>query len=209
MKNVVVVDHPLVQHKLSLMRRKDTPSSEFRRLLREVGPLLFYEATRDAPLDYRDIETPVATMHAPFLAGKKPCIVPVLRAGLGFADAMTDIAPFVRVGHLGVYRNPDTHEAVEYFYKMPKDIAARLVIVVDPMLATGNSATAALSRLSERGATRLKLICLVASPEGLQKVNAAFPDVMIYTAAVDDGLTEHAYITPGLGDAGDRLFGTE
>jgi uracil phosphoribosyltransferase len=209
MNNVVVVDHPLVQHKLSLMRDKTTASSEFRRLLREVAPLLLYEATRDAELTYRDIETPVARMSAPFLAGKKPCLVPVLRAGLGFADSMIDIAPFVRVGHLGVYRDPETHEAVEYFYKMPKDIAARLVIVVDPMLATGNSASAALARLREKGAVRLKLICLLASPEGLRKVHADHPDVMIYTASIDDGLTDHAYITPGLGDAGDRLFGTD
>jgi uracil phosphoribosyltransferase len=209
MNNVFVVNHPLVQHKLSLMRDKTTASSEFRRLLREVAPLLLYEATRDAELTYRDIETPVAPMKAPFLAGKKPCLVPVLRAGLGFADSMIDIAPFVRVGHLGVYRDPETHEAVEYFYKMPKDIAARLVIVVDPMLATGNSASAALSRLREKGAVRMKLICLLASPEGLRKVHADHPDVLIYTAAIDDGLTDHAYITPGLGDAGDRLFGTD
>jgi uracil phosphoribosyltransferase len=208
MKNVFVVDHPLVQHKLSLMRRKETPSSEFRRLLREVAPLLLYEAMRDAAVERREIETPVATMNAPFLAGKKPCIVPVLRAGLGFADAMVDIAPFVRVGHLGVYRDPVTHEAVEYFYKMPPDIDARLVILVDPMLATGNSATAALARLRDKGAKRLKLICLLASPEGLRKVSEAFPDVIIYTGSIDDGLTDHAYITPGLGDAGDRLFGT-
>jgi len=208
MKNVFVVDHPLVQHKLSLMRRKETPSSEFRRLLREVAPLLLYEAMRDSDVEFRDIETPVTTMQAPFLAGKKPCIVPVLRAGLGFADAMVDIAPFVRVGHLGVYRDPETHQAVEYFYKMPPDMGSRLVILVDPMLATGNSATAALTRLAEKGAVRLKLICLLASPEGLRKVGEAFPDVAIYTGAVDRGLTDHAYITPGLGDAGDRLFGT-
>jgi uracil phosphoribosyltransferase len=209
MNNVVVVDHPLVQHKLSLMRRKETPSNEFRRLLKEIAPLLLYEATRDLELTHREIETPVARMSAPVLAGKKLCIVPVLRAGLGFADAMIDIVPSARVGHLGVYRDPLTHEAVEYFYKMPPELGARQVILVDPMLATGNSASAALGRLYEKGAVRLKLICLVASPEGLAKVNADHPDVTIYTAAVDDGLTDHAYITPGLGDAGDRLFGTD
>jgi uracil phosphoribosyltransferase len=209
MKNVVVVDHPLVQHKLSLMRRKETPSNEFRRLLKEIAPLLLYEATRDLELTHREIETPVAKMNAPVLAGKKLCIVPVLRAGLGFADAMIDIVPSARVGHLGVYRHPQTHEAVEYFYKMPPELGARQVILVDPMLATGNSASAALMRLYEKGAVRLKLICLVASPEGLRKVSADHPDVNIYTAAIDDGLTDQAYITPGLGDAGDRLFGTE
>lgn len=209
MNRVVVVDHPLVQHKLSLLRRKDTPTSEFRRLLKELSPLMLYEATRDLELEEHEIETPLAKFNAPFLSGKKLCFVPILRAGLGFVDPMVELVPSARVGHLGLYRHPETHVAVEYFCKMPPDLGARQVIVVDPMLATGNSAAAAVARLYELGATRIKLICLLACPEGIAHLQSCHPDVEIYTGAIDERLTEHAYITPGLGDAGDRLFGTK
>ncbi len=180
-RNVVVVDHPLVQHKLSLIRGKDISTSQFRALLHEIAPLMLYEATRDLPLTEREIETPLARVMAPVLAGKKLCFVPILRAGLGFVDSMLDLIPSARVGHIGIYRDPRTLTAVEYYLKVPEDIAARVVIVVDPMLATGHSACAAISRLKERGAETIKFICLVAAPPGVA----------------------------GLGDAGDRLFGTK
>jgi uracil phosphoribosyltransferase len=208
MPRLVVVDHPLLQHKLSLMRRKDKSINEFRRLMKEIAPLMLYEATRDLPLTYRDIETPVASMQAPFLAGKKLCIVPILRAGLGFADAMIDLVPSARVGHVGVVRDPTTYKAMEYLCKLPSDLDLRRVLVVDPMLATGNSAVAVLTKLHAAGATNVKLVCLLAAPEGVEAVSKAFPDVTIFVGAVDEKLTDHAYISPGLGDAGDRLFGT-
>lgn len=208
MPRLVVVDHPLLQHKLSLMRRKDKSINEFRRLMKEIAPLMLYEATRDLPLTYRDIETPVAPMRAPFLAGKKLCIVPILRAGLGFADAMIDLVPSARVGHVGVVRDPTTYQAMEYLCKLPSDLDLRRVLVVDPMLATGNSAVAVLAKLHAAGATNVKLVCLLAAPEGVEAVSKAFPDVTIFVGAVDEKLTDHAYISPGLGDAGDRLFGT-
>jgi uracil phosphoribosyltransferase len=206
---VKVIDHPLVQHKLSLIRRKETSTNEFRQFAREIGPMLLYEATRDLPVMLREIETPLERMNAPFLAGKKLCLVPILRAGLGLVDAMMCAVPSARVGHLGLYRDPKTLEAVQYFCKMPDDLGARCVIAVDPMLATGNSAVAALTRLRELGARQMKLICLLAAPEGLRQVEALHPDVEIFTAAVDTRLNDHAYILPGLGDAGDRLFGTK
>jgi uracil phosphoribosyltransferase len=206
---VKVIDHPLVQHKLSLIRRKETSTNEFRQLVREVGPMLLYEATRDLPMTLREIDTPLERMNAPFLAGKKLCLVPVLRAGLGLVDSMVCSVPSARVGHLGLYRDPTSLEAVQYFCKMPDDLGARCVIVVDPMLATGNSAVAALTRLRELGAQQIKLICLLAAPEGLKQIEAAHPQVEIFTAAVDASLNDHAYILPGLGDAGDRLFGTK
>ena len=209
MENVVVVGHPLVQHKLTLMRRKDISTGQFRALLREIAPLMLYEATRDLPLTEIEIETPLARMQAPVLAGKKLCFVPVLRAGLGFVDSMLDLVPSARVGHIGIYRDPATLTAVEYYLKAPEDIAQRIVIVVDPMLATGHSAVAAVSRLKDIGAETIKFMCLVAAPPGVAAMQAEHPSVPIYAAAVDPVLNDHAYIVPGLGDAGDRLFGTK
>jgi uracil phosphoribosyltransferase len=208
-QNPVVVAHPLVQHKLSLMRRKETSTGEFRQLLREISPLMLYEATRDLPLEERAIETPIGPMNAPLLSGKKLCLVPILRAGLGFVDAMLDIVPSARVGHIGLYRDPSTLSAVEYYLKLPDDISKRLTIVVDPMLATGHSATAAVARLKEFGAESIKFICLVAAPIGIELMRSEHPDIPIFTAAIDRELNPHAYIVPGLGDAGDRLFGTK
>ena len=208
MENVVVIGHPLVQHKLTLMRRKDISTGQFRALLREIAPLMLYEATRDLPLIEIEIETPLARMQAPVLAGKKLCFVPVLRAGLGFVDSMLDLVPSARVGHIGIYRDPATLTAVEYYLKAPEDIAQRIVIVVDPMLATGHSAVAAVSRLKDIGAETIKFMCLVAAPPGVAAMQAEHPGVPIYAAAVDPVLNDHAYIVPGLGDAGDRAYGT-
>ena len=207
-ENPVVVEHPLVQHKLSLMRNKETPTALFRQLLREIAPFLLYEATRDLPLEEHAIVTPIGPTQAPMLVGKKLCFVPILRAGLGFVDAMVDLVPFARVGHIGLYRDPTTLAAVEYYLKLPEDISTRLTIVVDPMLATGHSATAALTRLKEFGASSIKFICLIAAPAGIELMRAEHPDVSIYTASIDERLDAHSYIVPGLGDAGDRLFGT-
>ena len=207
--NVFVISHPLAQHKLTLMRRKETSTGEFRLLVREISPFMLYEVTRDLPLTEREIETPLQPMKAPVLAGKKLCLVPILRAGLGFVDAMLDLVPAARVGHIGLYRDPESFAAVEYYLKLPEDIAARLVILVDPMLATGHSATAALGRLKEAGAENIRFVCLVAAPAGIAEVEAEHPDVPIYTVAIDEKLNDHAYILPGLGDAGDRLFGTK
>jgi uracil phosphoribosyltransferase len=207
--NPVIVTHPLVQHKLTLMRSKDTSTSLFRQLLREIGLLMLYEATRDLPLEEREIETPLVRTKGLVLAGKKLCFVPILRAGLGFADAMLELVPSARVGHIGLYREPTTLTAIEYYLKLPDDISKRLAIVVDPMLATGHSASAAVHRLKENGAEAIKFLCLVAAPPGLEVMHAEHPDVTIYTAAVDERLDDHAYIVPGLGDAGDRLFGTK
>ncbi len=208
-ENIVVVTHPLVQHKLTLMRSKDTSTGQFRQLLREIGLLMLYEATRDLPLEQRDIETPLTRTQGPTLAGKKLCFVPILRAGLGFVDAMLELVPSARVGHIGLYRDPITFTAVEYYLKLPEDISKRLVVIVDPMLATGHSGSAAVHRLKENGAESIKFICLVAAPPGIELMQAEHPDVTLYTAAVDERLDEHAYIVPGLGDAGDRLFGTK
>jgi uracil phosphoribosyltransferase len=205
---VTVIDHPLVQHKLSLMRNKDTSTAQFRRLLREISTLLCYEVTRDLPLETVQIETPVEPMQAVRLAGKKLVLAPILRAGIGLTDGMLDLIPAARVAHIGLYRDPETLVAVEYYFKAPEDIAERLVVVVDPMLATANTAVAALERLKERGVTDLRFVCLVASPEGIERLRAYHPEVPIWTAAIDQGLNEHGYIVPGLGDAGDRLFGT-
>jgi uracil phosphoribosyltransferase len=206
---VTVVDHSLVQHKLTLLRRKETSTSDFRKLLREVALLLAYEVTRDLPLTYERIETPVAPMDAPVLAGKKLCFVSILRAGNGLLDGMLDLLPSARVGHVGLYRDPQTLVAVEYYYKVPHDLEDRMAIVVDPMLATGNTAVAAVQRLKEDGARNIKYLCLLAAPEGIKAFHAAHPDVHVYTAAVDERLNEHGYIVPGLGDAGDRLYGTK
>ena len=206
---VTVVDHPLVQHKLSLMRNKDTSTAQFRRLLREISTLLCYEVTRDLKLEPVDIETPVEPTQAMQLAGKKLVLAPVLRAGVGLLEGMLDLIPAARVAHIGLYRDPETLVAVEYYFKATADISDRLVIVIDPMLATGNTAVAALERLKERGVTDLRFVCLVASPEGIERLKAYHPDVPIWTAAVDRGLNDHGYIMPGLGDAGDRIFGTQ
>ena len=207
-QGVTVIDHPLVQHKLSLMRNKDTSTAQFRRLLREISTLLCYEVTRDLPLETIQIETPVEPTQAVRLAGKKLVLAPILRAGVGLMDGMLDLIPAARVAHIGLYRDPETLVAVEYYFKAPDDIAERLVIVVDPMLATANTAVAALERLKERGVTDLRFVCLVASPEGIERLKAYHPDVPVWTAAIDRELNEHGYIVPGLGDAGDRLFGT-
>lgn len=209
MQAVTVVDHPLVQHKLSIMRAKDTSTASFRRLLHEISHLLCYEATRELDLDYEMIETPLAEMKAPRIAGKKLVFVSVLRAGNGLLEGMLDLVPSARVGHVGLYRDPDTLQAVKYYFKLPDEIENRLVIVVDPMLATANSAVAAVDMIKKAGATRLRFVCLLAAPEGIERFTAAHPDVPLVTAAVDSHLNEKGYIVPGLGDAGDRLFGTK
>lgn len=205
---LTIVDHPLVQHKLSLMRDRNTSTAEFRRLLREISLLLAYEATRDLPLEAAEIETPLERGRFPVISGKKLCLVSILRAGNGILDGMIDLLPSARVGHIGIYREPRTLQAVEYYLKLPEDLADRDVILVDPMLATGNSAVAAISRLVELKARSIKFVCLVAAPEGVDTVLGIFPDVAIVAAAVDRCLDTHGYILPGLGDAGDRLFGT-
>ncbi len=207
--NVTVVDHPLVQHKLALMRRKETCTADFRQLLREISLLLGYEVTRDLPLTTVEVETPITTMIAPRLKGKKMALISVLRAGNGLLEGMLDLIPSARVGHVGLYRDPETLVAVEYYFKVPRGLGDRLVIVVDPMLATGNSASAAVKRIKEAGAANIKFVCLLAAPEGIEAFGKAHPDVHIYTAAIDDHLNEHGYIVPGLGDAGDRLYGTK
>ncbi|MBU56268.1 MAG: uracil phosphoribosyltransferase [Acidiferrobacteraceae bacterium] len=205
---ITIVDHPLVQHKLTLMRDKEQPTAYFRQLLRETALLLAYEVTRDLPLETKRVETPIEVMDAPVLAGKKLCFVSVLRAGNGLLEGMLDLLPSARVGHVGLYRDPETLEAVEYYYKVPQDIGERLVIVVDPMLATANSGIAAVDRLKQGGARQLKFVCLLAAPEGVAAFTAAHPDVPLYTAALDRELNDHGYILPGLGDAGDRIYGT-
>ena len=209
MKNVTVVDHPLVQHKLSLMRRKETPTAKFRQLIREVTMLLGYEVTRDLPMGKERIETPITEMDAPVLIGKKVVFISVLRAGNGLLEGMLDLIPSARVGHVGLYRDPDTLVAVEYYFKVPEELEERPVIVVDPMLATANSAIAAVQRVKEAGARNIKMLCLLAAPEGIKAFQEAHPDVPIITAAIDDHLNEHGYIVPGLGDAGDRIYGTK
>ena len=209
MQGVTVVDHPLVQHKLTLMRDKTTPTAAFRQLLREIALLLTYEVTRDLALTTKRIETPLAEMDAPILAGKKPVFASILRAGNGLLEGMLDLVPSARVAHIGLYRDPNTLEAVEYYFKAPEDIADRLVIVVDPMLATANSASTAIHKLRERGARDIRFVCLLAAPEGIERLKQLQPDVPIYTAAIDDHLNDHGYIVPGLGDAGDRLYGTK
>ena len=208
-EHVTVVDHPLVRHKLTLMRSKETPPPEFRRLLREIAPLLAYEVTRDLPMEDKAIETPMTRMTAPRLDGDKLALISILRAGNGLLDGMMDLMPFAPVGHVGLYRDHDTLEAIQYYFKVPDGLGDRLVIVVDPMLATGNSATAAIARLKEAGAKRMRFVCLLAAPEGVDALTRAHPDVPIVTAAIDERLDDRGYIVPGLGDAGDRLYGTE
>lgn len=209
MQGVTVVDHPLVQHKLTIMRDKETSTASFRQLLREISLLLCYEVTRDLELTTRTIETPLTTMKAPTLEGKKLVFASVLRAGNGLLDGMLDLVPAARVAHIGLYRDHETLEAVEYFFKAPSDLENRLVIVVDPMLATANSAVAAVDKLKSRGATNVRFLCLLAAPEGIERFRAAHPDVPVFTASIDERLNEKGYIVPGLGDAGDRMYGTK
>ena len=209
MSTLHIIDHPLIVHKLSIMRNKKTGSKDFRELLDEIALLMGYELTRDLPLEDVEIETPVARAKMKRIAGKKLAIVPILRAGLGMVDGMLSLVPVARVGHIGLYRDPETHMPVEYYCKLPQDITKRLVIVVDPMLATGGSASDAIKMLKDKGCTNIRFMCLVAAPEGVAKVQAAHPDVDIYCAALDEKLNDHAYIVPGLGDAGDRIFGTK
>jgi len=206
---LTAVDHPLVQHKLSLLRDRGTSTAKFRLLVREISLLLAYEATRELPLEPAEIDTPLERGTFPRLSGKKLCLVSILRAGNGILDGMLDLLPSARVGHIGIYRDPRTLQAVEYYLKLPDDLAERDVILVDPMLATGNSAVAAISRLVELKARSIKIVCLVAAPEGVDKVLSIFPGVTIVAAALDRCLNSHGYILPGLGDAGDRLFGTK
>jgi len=208
MGEVHVVRHPLVQHKLTLMRDQSRSTKGFRQLLNEIGMLICYEVTRDLPLEEVEIQTPLATTKAPILSGKKLVFAPILRAGMGFVDAMLELIPSARVAHIGLYRDPKTLQAVEYYFKAPPDVSERLVIVLDPMLATANSAVAAVDRLKERGCHELRLVCLLAAPEGIERFHGAHPEVPIWTAAVDSHLDAHGYIVPGLGDAGDRMFGT-
>ena len=207
--SVNIVSHPLVQHKLSLMRERDRSIKGFRELLNEIGMLLCYEVTRDLPLELVDIETPLMPMQAPMIAGKKLTLAPILRAGVGFLDGMLALVPSARVAHIGLYRDPETLQAVEYFFKAPHDLSDRTVILMDPMLATGNSACAAASLLKTRGARDIRFVCLLAAPEGIAQFQREHPDVPIWTAAIDERLNDHGYILPGLGDAGDRMFGTK
>ncbi len=209
MSKLHIINHPLIVHKLTIMRKAETGSKDFRQLLEEISMLMGYELTRDLPLEDIDIKTPVAKMTAKRIAGKKLAIVPILRAGLGMVDGLLSLIPVAKVGHIGLYRDPETHLPVEYYCKLPQDIDNRIVIVVDPMLATGGSSSDAITMLKKRGCNSIKLMCLVSAPEGVAKVQKDHPDVDIYTAALDEKLNEHAYIVPGLGDAGDRLFGTK
>ena len=208
MSKPFIADHPLIQHKLSIMRDENTGSKDFRELLREIAMLMGYELTRELPLEDYKINTPICEMNAKRIAGKKLAICPILRAGLGMVDGLLSLVPVAKVGHIGLYRDPDTHLPVEYYCKLPTDITERTVIVVDPMLATGGSASDAITKLKERGVTDIRLMCLVGAPEGVKKVMDDHPDVPLFLAALDEKLNEHDYIVPGLGDAGDRIFGT-
>lgn len=209
MSQIHVIDHPMIQHKLMIMRKKETGSKDFRELLKEISLLMGYEVTRDLPLDDIEIETPICKTMAKKVSGRKLAIVPILRAGIGMVDGLQTLVPVAKVGHIGLYRNEETHVPVVYYCKLPEDINQRLVIVTDPMLATGGSACDALSMLKERGCNNIRLMCLVSAPEGIARVQKEHPDVDIYVAAVDDHLNKDAYIVPGLGDAGDRIFGTK
>jgi uracil phosphoribosyltransferase len=206
---VHLVEHPLILHKLTLMRCKDTSTSKFRALLEEIAMLMGYEVTRDLPTELVEIETPLAVMRAPMVAGKKVCVISVLRAGGGMLDGIVKVLPAARIGHIGLYRDPKTLEPVEYYFKVPQHLDTRQVILVDPMLATGNSIVAAVTRIKQAGARAIKFVCLLAAPEGIRRLQEAHPDVDIYTPAIDERLDDHGYIVPGLGDAGDRLFGTK
>jgi uracil phosphoribosyltransferase len=209
MEGVTVINHPLVQHKLTIMRKKETSTAGFRRLLREISTLLCYEVTRDLEMTYEEIETPMTTMRSPILEGKKLVFASILRAGNGLLEGMLDLVPSARVSHIGVYRDHETLKPVEYYFKAPEDIDERLIIVVDPMLATGNSSIAAIDKLKERGAKNIRFLCLLAAPEGIKNFHNFHPDVPVYTASIDSHLNEKGYIVPGLGDAGDRMYGTK
>ena len=209
MSQLHVINHPMIQHKLTIMRNKETGSKDFRELLKEISLLMGYEVTRDIPLEELEIETPICPMKAKIVSGRKLAIVPILRAGLGMVEGLRELVPVAKVGHIGLYRDETTHQPVEYYCKLPEDIHDRLVIVTDPMLATGGSACDAITMLKKRGCTNIRLMCLVAVPEGIEKVQTNHPDVDIYVAAVDDHLNQNAYIVPGLGDPGDRIFGTK
>ena len=209
MDGITVIDHPLVQHKLTLMRNKETSTASFRRLLREISTLLCYEVTRNLDLTTIRIETPLEPMDSPVLEGKKLVFASILRAGNGLLEGMLDLVPAARVAHIGLYRDHETLQPVEYYFKAPEDLANRLVIVVDPMLATANSAIAAMDKLKERGAKNIRFLCLLAAPEGIERFRAAHPDIPVFTAAIDSHLNEKGYIVPGLGDAGDRMYGTK
>ena len=209
MRHVHVIDHPLVQHKLTIMREKDTSTRTFRQLLQELSMLMAYEITRDMPIIHKTIETPITQMKAPTIDGKKVVIISVLRAGNGILDGMLQILPSARVGHVGLYRDPKTLEAVEYYFKVPSEMSDRAAVVVDPMLATGNSAVAAVAKIKETAPASIKFVCLLAAPEGIETFHKAHPDVPIYTAAIDSHLNKKGYIVPGLGDAGDRIYGTK
>lgn len=208
-QNLIVVDHPLVQHKLTLMREKETPTAVFRQLLREISQLLAYEVTRELPVVTKTIDTPVQSMEAPTLAGKKLALISILRAGNGLLDGVLELIPSARVGFVGLYRDEETLQPVQYYYKVPDALEDRLVIAVDPMLATGNSSVAAIDLLKKSGAKNIRFLCLLASPEGVARMNEAHPDVQIVTASLDESLNDQGYIVPGLGDAGDRMFGTK
>ena len=209
MANVHVLDHPLIHHKLAVLRNKNTPVKEFRELVNEISGLMCYEATRNLPTVEVEVETPITTAKCKMLAGKKLAIVPILRAGLGMVDAMLDLIPSAKIGHIGLYRDPETHEPVEYYCKLPEDVGNRVVFVVDPMLATGGSAVAAIDFLKKHGCRNIIMMNIIGCPEGVARVTEAHPDVDIYMAACDEKLNDHAYIVPGLGDAGDRIFGTK
>ena len=209
MANVHIMDHPLIHHKLAVLRNKETPVKEFRELVNEISGLMCYEATRNLPLKEVEVETPVAVAKCKMLAGKKLAIVPILRAGLGMVDALVDLIPSAKIGHIGLYRDPETHEPVEYYCKLPEDIGNRVTFVVDPMLATGGSAVAAIDFLKKHGCRNIIMMNVIGCPEGIKRVQEAHPDVDLYLASIDEKLNEHAYIGPGLGDAGDRIFGTK
>ncbi|MEL6160861.1 MAG: uracil phosphoribosyltransferase [Cyanobacteria bacterium J06627_32] len=209
MTSTILIEHPLIQHKLTLMRQKETSTAKFRKLLEEIGMLLAYEVTRDLPLKKVSIETPLATMDAPMLIGKKLVLISIMRAGQGLLDGMLALMPSARIGHIGLYRDPSTFIPIEYYFKVPEDVQEREMLVVDPMVATGNSAIAAVHRLKETSPKSIKFVCLLAAPEGLQNFHEEHPDVPVFTAAIDDKLDGRGYILPGLGDAGDRMFGTQ
>lgn len=209
MSKVVIMEHPLIQHKIGLIRRMETGSKDFRQLIGEIAMLMCYEATRDLKLQDVEIDTPICRMTAKELEGKKLAVVPILRAGLGMVDGMLTMIPAAKVGHIGLYRNEETLEPVEYYCKLPKDCAERDVFVVDPMLATGGSSVAAITMLKEKGVKNIRFMCIIAAPEGIKRMQAEHPDVDVYVGALDDHLNEHGYIVPGLGDAGDRIFGTK
>ena len=209
MENVFIMDHPLIQHKISMLRNKNTGTNEFRKLIEEIAVLMGYEALRDLPLEDVEIETPIEKCKSPMIAGKKLAVVPVLRAGLGMVDGMLEMIPAAKVGHIGLYRDPETAKPIEYYCKLPADCANREVFVVDPMLATGGSAIAAIQMLKDKGVKSIRFMCIIAAPEGVKALTDAHPDVDLYIGALDDHLNEHKYIVPGLGDAGDRIFGTK